>query len=75
MRSGSEFPKYGGTAHALVGYSESHPDLIDDARRWLTQTHDEPVLSVLIFCFKKPSQASEFADFSKWKAFVEVYER
>lgn len=58
-----------------VGYSESHPDLVDDARHWLTQTHDEPVLAVLIFCFKKPSQDSDFADFKKWKAFIEVYER
>ncbi|KIM71529.1 hypothetical protein PILCRDRAFT_16992 [Piloderma croceum F 1598] len=58
-----------------VGYSESHPDLVDDARHWLTQTHDEPVLAVLIFCFKKPLQDSDFADFKKWKAFIEVYER
>jgi hypothetical protein len=58
-----------------VGYSESHTDLINDARCWLTLTHDEPVLSVLIFCFKKPSRDSDFTDFSKWKAFVEVYER
>src|SRR5882762_2461750 len=37
-----------------VGYSERHTDLMDDTYRWLTLTHDEPVLSVLIFCFKKP---------------------
>ena len=58
-----------------VGYSESHTDLLDDARRWLTQAREDPVLCVLIFLFRKPSESSHFADLSKWKAFLEVYER
>jgi hypothetical protein len=57
-----------------VGYSESHRDLLDDARRWLTQAREDPVLCVLIFLFRKPSESSHFADLSKWKAFLEVYE-
>ena len=36
-----------------VGYSESHPDPINDACHWLTQTHNEPVLAVLIFLLQK----------------------
>ena len=58
-----------------VGYSESHRDLLDDAHRWLTQAREDPVLCVLIFLFRKPSESSHFTDLSKWKAFLEVYER
>jgi len=58
-----------------VGYSESHPDLVSDARRWLTEARDDPVLCALIIIFRKPSQSSNFTDLSKWKASLEVYER
>jgi len=58
-----------------VGYSESLPNLIDDARRWLTETQGTPVLCVLIFDFKKPSQDRDFADMTKWKALLHVYDR
>src|SRR5882762_1869958 len=57
-----------------VGYSETHPDLIEDARHWLCESNGQ-VLCVIIFCFKKPTRESDFSDLSKWKAFVEVYER
>jgi hypothetical protein len=57
-----------------VGYSETHPDLIEDARHWLCESNSQ-VLCVIIFCFKKPRRESDFSDLSKWKAFVEVYER
>ena len=58
-----------------IGYSESHPNLRDDARRWLTETQGEPVLCVILFIFRKPSSASGFSELNKWKAFLEVYER
>jgi hypothetical protein len=58
-----------------VGYSESHSCLLDDARRWLTESEGEPVLCVIIFVFRKPSSAFNFSESSKWKAFLEVYER
>jgi hypothetical protein len=57
-----------------VGYSESHKDLLDDAHRWLTQALEDPVLCILIFLFRKPSESSHFADLSKWKVFLKVYE-
>jgi hypothetical protein len=58
-----------------IGYSESRNHLLDDARRWLTESRGEPVLCVIIFIFRKPSLASDFSDRSKWKTFLEVYER
>jgi hypothetical protein len=57
-----------------VGYSETHPDLVEDARHWLCESNDQ-VLCVIIICFKKPGRESDFSDLSKWKAFVEVYKR
>jgi hypothetical protein len=57
-----------------VGYSETHPDLVEDARHWLCESNGQ-VLCVIIFCFKKPGRESDFSDLSKWKAFIEVYER
>lgn len=58
-----------------VGYSESRVYLIDDARRWLLYTHEDPVLSVIIIWFNEPKSKDDFGDISKWSASLEVYER
>jgi len=70
-----KMPGFGIRKFPNVGYSESHSCLLDDARRWLTESQGEPVLCVIIFVFQKPSSASNFSELSKWKAFLEVYER
>jgi hypothetical protein len=57
-----------------IGYTETHNQLVNDARDWLLFSAGK-ILSVIVFKLTKPVGEEDSLDPLKWGLFAELYER
>ena len=56
-----------------IGFFESYDCLIADAKLWLHNSLHYPVLSIILFKFKRPSHCGVLDNFGNWELFFEIW--